>query len=569
MGSYIRSVRHWPRQTPKAGVGDSNPFWRAKALEIHEFPGLFAAISDKKTPGVRLLFTAPRRGSYYLLLKLRVAPSSGMQLHVADVVHAGEVHDHPLEAQAVAGMAAGAVTPQVAVPPVVLGVHAQLLNAGLQHLQALLTLRAADELADAGYQTVGGGHGFAVVVLTHVEGLDLLGVVGDKHRALVHLLGKETLVLGLQVTAPVDLEVELVVVLFQDLHRLGVAHPGKVGGGHVLQALLEALVYKGVEEVHLVGALSHHIVDDILDHCLGVVHVVGEVRKGHLGLDHPELSGVALGVGLFRPEGGTKGVHVAEGHGEVLAVELAGHGEIGPLAKEVFGVVHGAVLIFGHVLQIQGGHLEHLAGALAVAGSNEGSVDVDEALVLEEAVNGVGGCGAHPEDRRKQIGAGTQVLDGAQELHAVALLLQGVVGGGGALHGDGGGLHLQGLLGAGSEHHGAVYDQGGAYVLAGDLFIIVQHVGIHDDLKILEAGAVVELDKAEGLHIPDGAGPAADGDRLAAQRLLIRKDGGNGGAFHSCSLHFSNVRPKGRNGIIMCHYIAFPLVLQPPAQHSP
>ena len=98
------------------------------------------------------------------------------------------------------------------------------------------------------------------------------------------------------------------------------------------------------------------------DHGLGIVHIVAQIGKGHLGLDHPELGGVALGVGLLRPEGGAEGVHVAEGHGEVLGVELAGHGEAGPLAEEVLGVVHGAVGILGHVLQVQGGHLEHLAG---------------------------------------------------------------------------------------------------------------------------------------------------------------------------------------------------------------
>ena len=54
---------------------------------------------------------------------------------IADVVHAGEVHDHALEAHAVAGVAAGAVLAQVAVPPVVLRGHAQLFDAGLQHLQ--------------------------------------------------------------------------------------------------------------------------------------------------------------------------------------------------------------------------------------------------------------------------------------------------------------------------------------------------------------------------------------------------------------------------------------------------
>ena len=467
-----------------------------------------------------------------------------MQLHVADVVHAGEVHHHTLEAQAVASVAAGAVAPQVAVPPVVLGVHAQLLDTVLQQLQALLTLGAADELADAGHQAVGGSNGLAVVVLAHIEGLDLLGVVGDEHRALVHLLGEVALVLGLQIAAPVDLKVKLVVVFLQDLHRVGVAHTGEVGGGHVLQALLEALVHEGVEEVDLIGALVQHIADDILDHRLGVVHVVVQVGKGHLGLDHPELGGVTLGVGLLSTEGGAKGVHVAEGHGEVLTVELARHGEVGPLAEEVLGVVHGAVLILGHVLQVQSGHLEHLTGALAVAGGDDGGVDVDKALVLEEAVDGVGRSGADPEGGGEQVGPGTQVLDGAQELHAVALLLQGIVGGGGTLHSDGVGLYLQGLLGAGGEHHSAGDDQGGAYVLAGDLLIIVQHVGVHDDLKILKAGAVIELDKAKGLHVSDGAGPAADGDRLAAQRLLIRKNGGNGGAIHSCSLHFSASAPE-------------------------
>ena len=45
-----------------------------------------------------------------------------MQLDVADVRHAREVHHHALEAEAVAGVAAGAVAAQVDIPLVVLGV---------------------------------------------------------------------------------------------------------------------------------------------------------------------------------------------------------------------------------------------------------------------------------------------------------------------------------------------------------------------------------------------------------------------------------------------------------------
>ena len=149
-------------------------------------------------------------------------------------------------------------------------------------------------------------------------------------------------------------------------------------------------------------------------------------------------------------------------------------------------------------------------------------------------MDGVGSHGTHPEGGGEQVGSRAQVLDGAQELHAVALLLQGVVGGGGTFHRDGGGLHLQGLLGLGGEHHRSGDDEGGPYVLPGDLLVIIQRIGVHDYLQILKAGAVVELDKPKGLHVPDGAGPAADGDRLSAQGLLIREDRGNGGALHSC-----------------------------------
>ena len=300
----------------------------------------------------------------------------------------------------------------------------------------------------------------------------------------------------------------------------------------MLQPLLEALVHEGVEEVDLVGALLHDGADDVLDHGLGHVHVALEVAEGHLRLDHPELGGVALGVGILRPEGGAEGIHVAEGHGEVLSVELAGDGQVGGLAKEVLAVVHLAVLGAGWVLHVQGGHPEHLAGALAVGGGDDGGVDIDEAPVLEEAVDGVGRHAPHPEGGGEQVGAGPQVGDGAQVLHAVALFLEGVLGGGGALHCHGGGLHLQGLLGLRGEYHSAGDGQGRAHVLSGDLPVVVQGAGVQDDLQVLEAGAVVELHEAEGLHIPDGAGPAGHEHLFPAELLLVGKDLCNFYAFH-------------------------------------
>ena len=106
-------------------------------------------------------------------------------------------------------MTAGAVAAQVAVPPVVLGVHAKLPDAVFQKLEPLLALRAADDLADARDQTVRRGDGLPIVVEAHVERLDLLGIVGDEHGTLEDLLGEIALVLGLQVDAPLDGIIEL------------------------------------------------------------------------------------------------------------------------------------------------------------------------------------------------------------------------------------------------------------------------------------------------------------------------------------------------------------------------
>ncbi len=202
------------------------------------------------------------------------------------------------------------------------------------------------------------------------------------------------------------------------------------------------------------------------------------------------------------------------------------------LAEEVLAVVHRAVLGAGQVLQVQGGHPEHLAGALAVGGGDDGGVDIDKAPVLEEGWMAWAATLRTRKAAENRLVRGRRCCDGAQILHAVALFLERVVGGGGPLHRDGGGLHLQGLLGLGGEHHRAGDGQGGAHVLSGDLLIVVQDVGVQDDLQILEAGAVVELHEAEGLHVPDGAGPAADGDLFPAELLLVGKNLCNFYAFH-------------------------------------
>ena len=418
----------------------------------------------------------------------------------------------------------GAKAAQIQIPPQILLAHAQLQHTVLQHLVALLPLAGAHQLPNAGNQQVCGGHGLSVVVQTHVEGLDILGIVGDKHRPAEMLLRQEPLVLGLDVLTPSGLVLKLAVVLLQNLHRVGVGDPGKVRGGHVAQAVQKALIHKLVAELHVLGAGLQHVIDDGLHRRLDDVHVVVEVGKGDFRLDVPELRGVPGGVGALRPEGGPKGVHLGEGLGHGLHLELAGAGQEHLLLEEVLAVVHGAVLCLGEVFQVHGGHLEHL-GALAVGGGDNRGMDIHKAVLLEELVDAVGRGGADAEGGAEQVGARPQVGNGPQKLHGVALFLQGVIGGGGALYHDFGSVDFKGLLGLWGGKQCACNPQGGPHVLGGYLLEVINLPVLKHNLDALKGRAVVEVDKAQCFGIPDRPGPAANGDSLSriGGKVLVKR----------------------------------------------
>ena len=323
----------------------------------------------------------------------------------------------------------------------------------------------------------------------------------------------------------------------------------------MLQSLDETLVDKAVEKCEIVRAALHDAVDDVLDHGLHDLKVTVEIAERHLRLDHPELGGVARGVGVFGAEGGTEGVDVAERHGEVLGVELTGDGQARLLAEEILRIIDPAVRGTRRILKIERRHLEHLARALAVRAGDDGGVDVDEAAALEKLMHGVGGSGADAEGGGEEIRARTQMLDRAQILDAVALFLQRIVRRGRALDLDGDGFELKRLLGVRREHDGASGDERRADILRADLLIIGKLVRVQNNLQVAEAGAVVELDEAEGLHVADGPCPAHDGDFPAAVLFAVRKNGRNSDSFHSVLTPFNRFFPKNAN--IICYPSVF------------
>ena len=437
-------------------------------------------------------------------------------------------------------MPGGAVLAQVHVEAVVLFAHTQLLNPGFQQIIVVLTLGAADDLADTGHQAVHGRHGLAVGIQLHVEGLDFLGVVGDEDGFLEDHLGQIPLMLGLQVRAPVDRILELIVVLLQQSHGFGVGNPAEVIVQHVVEPIQQTLVQELVAEGHFLRGVLQHIGDDVLDHVLGQAHIVVQVGKGDFRLDHPELGGMAGGVGVLRPEGGAEGIDVPEGHGECLGVQLTGNRQVGGLAEEILGEVYLAVLGFGHVVQIHGGDLEHFAGTLAVRAGNQRGVDIHEVPILEELVNGHGSKRADAEHRLEGVGPGPQVGDGPQILHGVLLGLQGVVAGGGALHGDGGSLNLKGLLGIRSQFHSAPDNQRRADIDLGNLLEIGQGI-IINHLNGGEIAAVIQDDKAKLLTGTLVADPAADGNFLTGVFVDVLEQFTNGNQFHLGSSFLENI----------------------------
>ena len=97
----------------------------------------------------------------------------------------------------------------------------------------------------------------------------------------------------------------------------------------------------------------------------------------------------------------------------------------------------------------------------------------------------------------------------------MAFLLQGVIGGGSTLNENIGGMNFKGLLGIRGEDDIAIHHNRRAHIELADLFKIVQFILLKDHLQILEAGAVVEFDEAQGLGHADGLDPAADRHRCA------------------------------------------------------
>ena len=427
----------------------------------------------------------------------------------------------------------GAVAAEVQVVRVRVHVHVPLFHGGDELVVVGFSLGAADDLADAGDQEVRRRDGLPVVVLFHVERLDVFRVVDDEDRFVEDLLGDVPLMFGLQVHAPGDRELEVRVGLLEEFDGFRVVEDLEVRVHDVLQLVEEAFLHELVEELEFRGAALHDGADDIFHHVLGDFEDVRQFGERDLRFDVPEFGDVPLGVGLLRAEGRAEGVDLAEGRRGHLALELSRDGQAGLLAKEVVRVVVLGALVVRLRAERLRGDFEHLPRAFRVGPGDERGVDIDITVLLEVFMDGGRQRRAHMEHRIEGVRAQTDVRHGAQELERVAFLLQRVVRGAVAEQFDLRGVDLHAALFV----HGARHDRAGDAQRHAQPEEVRERIAlgkfgfIDDDLDVFERGPVVEFGERHGLRVPGRADPAADG-HFFPDEAFIGHDIPNVDVFH-------------------------------------
>ena len=414
-------------------------------------------------------------------------------------------------------MRSGSEATGVEIPPHVLHRDAELVNACLEFVVVRLTLAATDDFTNAREEHVHGTYGLAVVVLLHVERFDFLRVVGENDRTTEVLFDEESFMFALEVSAPRDGEFELHAIglrLLKNLDALGIGDAGEILSHDALESCDEFVVPMVVEETEVILTVVKGVADEVFEEILGEVHVVVDIVERHFGFDHPEFGKVARRVALLGTEGRSEGVDLSDGQCAKFAFQLSGDGESGGFAKEVLRVVDFAIIGLRRVGEVERSDLKHLSSPFGIAAGDERRVEVEEATIVEELVDGESHVVTHAEDGTEGVGARAEVSDGAQVFERVSFLLQRVFERVRlAIDGDVGGLDFDGLPFALALDEVADGTDAGT---RGDALDerLVKAREVNDYLYGVDGAAVVECDEVDVLVAASGTNPTFDVDDL-------------------------------------------------------
>ena len=156
-----------------------------------------------------------------------------------------------------------------------------------------------------------------------------------------------------EIHTPVNRVFEFPTAVFQNCDRIGVINLGEVCINKMFQTRNRIFIDTLGEEFHIIRAFIQYGFEDVFQHRFGKASYVIQVGKGDFRLQHPELSQVAAGVGVFCTECRAKGIDFGQGARIGFAVQLAGYGQERFFTKEVFIKIDFALVVTRQVFQIQ------------------------------------------------------------------------------------------------------------------------------------------------------------------------------------------------------------------------
>ena len=212
--------------------------------------------------------------------------------------------------------------------------------------------------------------------------------------------------------------------IFQNLDTVCIGQTNKIIFQYTLQTLNQALVEHIVQELHIIRTVIQRPSHTVFDELFSQVHIICNVVESNFRFNHPELCQVTGSIGVFSTERRTECVNRSQSRSSQLTFQLTGDCQTCLFAKEIVIINDRAFFVFLQVIQVHGGHLEHLSGTFAVGSRNDRCMEIEESFFMEELMDSDRHIVADAEHSTKCIGTRTQMSYLTQEFHGMTFLLQ-------------------------------------------------------------------------------------------------------------------------------------------------
>ena len=171
------------------------------------------------------------------------------------------------------------------------------------------------------------------------------------------------------------------------------------------------------------GALGEHRPEDVLDQRLRQRGVVGQIREGDFGLDHPELRQMPAGVRILGAERRAERVDLGQRQAIGLDVELPRHCQERFAAEEILREVDLAVRRTRQVHQVQRRDSKQLTRPFGIRSGDDRRVHPEETVIVEETMDRLRNGVAHARHGADDVGPRAQMRDLAQKFERVRFRL--------------------------------------------------------------------------------------------------------------------------------------------------